>query len=136
MFTRDNITNYDLGKIYLTIQRENSKVIYNLKSCEINCREWLENIINKYNQNKNCKFKNKIKIIGREYVGHSFKNLKCYLYSHEMWVLNWLLIEKLNCCNYTIVNGDELLIPYKYVLDELKLFKLQDDLYLSVSKDC
>jgi hypothetical protein len=90
-YTLDNITNYDLGKIFLSIYRENSKVYYNIKSEQINCKNWLENIVYEYNQNKNVKFKNKITLIGKEALWFDSNSYKKYYYSKEMWVINWLL---------------------------------------------
>ena len=135
-YTLDNIMNFDLGnKIYLNIYRENSQVFYNIKSNHINCKEWLDDIINIYNQNKNSKFKNKLVLTGREEIWFRGGSYKQYYYSKPMWTLNWFLIEKLGYQNYECVNGDEKLVLYKYVLEPLELFKIQDDLFLTVEKE-
>lgn len=134
-YTLDNIINFDLGKVFLTINRNNSQVMYYLTSTKINCKEWLDEIINEYNQNKNLKFKNKLTIMGREQIWTDNESFKKYYYSTPMWTINWLLIEKLNYQNYECVNGKENLLKYKYVLEPVELFKIQDDLFLTVEKE-
>ena len=134
-YTLDNIMNFDLGnKIYLNIYRENSQVFYNIKSNNINCKSWLDDIINMYNQNKNSKFKNKLVLTGKEVIWYREGSYKQYYYSKQMWTLNWFLIDKLRYQNYECVNGDEKLVQYKYVLEPLELYKIQDDFFLTIKK--
>jgi len=134
-YTLDNIMNFNLGNnIYLNIYRENSQVFYNIKSNNICCKEWLEDKINIYNQNKNCKFKNKLVLTGKENIYIGTTTYKDYYYSKQMWTLNWLLIEKLEYQNYECVNGDETKTLYEYILEPLELFKIRDDLYLTIEK--
>ena len=134
-YALDNVLNYDLGKVSLNIHRNGTQVFYNIKSNLVNCKDWLEGVTNIYNQNKNCKFKNKLIFTGREEIWLRENSFKQYYYSKEMWVLNWLLIEKLNYQNYECVNGDEKMTLYKYVLEPLELYKIKEDLYLSVEKE-
>lgn len=134
-YTLDNIINFNLGKVYLTINRENQQVHYFIKSTEVNCKEWLEDIINIYNQNKNSKFKNKLVLTGQEVIWFKESSYKQYYYSKQMWTLNWILIEKLGYQNYECVNGDENIVQYKYILEPLELFKIQEDLFLTVEKE-
>lgn len=134
-YTLDNIINFDLGKVLLTINRENDNVIYNIKSNKINCNEWLNEIVNSYNQNKNSPFKNKMVLTGREEIWFRENSFKNYYYSKAMWTINWLLIEKLNFQNYECVNGNENELIYNYVLEPLELFKIQEDLFLTIEKE-
>lgn len=133
-YTLDNIVNFNLGKVYLTINRDNQQVNYFIKSTQVNCKDWLDEIVNDYNQNKNCRFKNKLVIIGKEDICYKAETYKQYYYSKYMWMLNWYLIEKLGYQNYECINGDEKLVQYKYVLEPLELFKIQEDLFLTVEK--
>lgn len=74
--------NFELGnKVYLNIYRENSQVFYNIKSNYTNCKDWLDDIINMYNQNKNSKFKNKLVLTGREEIWFREGSYKQYYYS-------------------------------------------------------
>lgn len=134
-YTLDNIINFDLEKVFLTISRDNNRVIYFIKSTKVNCKEWLDEIINNYNQNKNSPFKNKLVLTGREEILFRETSFKNYYYSKEMWAINWLLINKLNYQNYECVNGDIKTLMYKYVLEPLELFKIQDDLFLTLKKE-
>ena len=134
-YTLDNIVNYNLGKVYLTINRENQQVHYFIKSTEVNCKKWLDKIINEYNQNKNSKFANKIVLTGQEEPVLTMRTFRNYYYSKEMWVINWLLIEKLNYQHFQCVNIDNLNIMYKYVLEPLELYKIKDDLFLTIEKE-
>jgi hypothetical protein len=134
-YTLDNIVNFNLGKVYLTINRENLQVHYFIKSIEINCKEWLDKIINEYNQNKNSKFANKIVLTGQEELLLTMTSFRNYYYSREMWVINWLLIEKLHYQHFQCVNGDNQNIMYKYVLEPLELYKIKDDLFLTIEKE-
>lgn len=134
-YTLDNINNFNLDKVFLTIYRNDSQVIYNIKSNKINCKDWLDEIINNYNQNKNSKFKNKLLLTGKEDIYLTKNSFKIYYYSKAMWTINWLLIEILNCQNFECINGDENVIQYKYVLESLELFKIKDDLFLTVEKE-
>jgi hypothetical protein len=134
-YTLDNIINFDLGnKIYLNIYRENSQVFYNIKSNNINCKKWLDNLINTYNQNKNSKFKNKLVLTGKEEIMFSMKSYKNYYYSKQMWTLNWLLIDNLGYQHYECINVEEKIVQYKYILEPLELYKIQEDLFLTVNK--
>lgn len=134
-YTLDNIINFNLGKVYLTINRENQQVHYSIKSTQVNCKEWLDKIINEYNQNKNSKFTNKIVLTGQEEILITMTSFRNYYYSREMWVINWLLIEKLHYQHFQCVNGDNLNIMYKYVLEPLELYKIKDDLFLTIEKE-
>jgi len=134
-YTLDNINNFNLGKVFLTINRDGFQVIYYIKSHKVNCKEWLDELINDYNQNKNLKFKNKLVLTGREEIWLKDNSFKNYFYSKAMWTINWLLIDRLNYQNYECVNGDEKVLMYKYVLEPLELFKIQDDLFLTVEKE-
>lgn len=40
-YTLDNIVNFNLGKVYLTINRDNQQVHYFIKSIQVNCKVWL-----------------------------------------------------------------------------------------------
>jgi hypothetical protein len=134
-YTLDNIVNFNLGKVYLTINRENQQVHYFIKSTEVKCKEWLDKIINEYNQNKNSKFANKIVLTGQEELVLTMTSFRNYYYSREMWVINWLLIEKLYYQHFQCVNGDNQNIMYKYVLEPLELYKIRDDLFLTIEKE-
>ena len=55
-----------------------------------------------------------------------------------MIAINWYVIEKLNYQNYECVNMGETVDDkhiYKYVLEPLECFKIQEDLYLTVKKE-
>jgi len=134
-YTLDNIVNFNLGKIYLTINRENQQVYYFIKSTQANCKEWLDKIINEYSQNKYSKFANKIVLTGKEEIVLTMTSFRNYYYSREMWALNWLLIEKLDYQHFQCVNGDNQNKIYKYVLEPLELYKIDDDLFLTIEKD-
>lgn len=134
-YTLDNIINFNMGKVFLSINRNNCQVTYNIRSSQIECKEWLYEIINDYNQNKNSDFKNKLVLKGREVIQIDSSSFKSYYYSKDMWCINWLLIEKLNYQHFECVNGQEKTLMYKYVLEPLKLYKIQDDLFLTVEKE-
>lgn len=134
-YTLDNIVNFNLGKVYLTINRDNQQVHYFIKSTQVNCKEWLDEIINDYNQNKNSKFTNKLVLSGKEEIYITMTTYKNYYYSREMWVINWILIEKLNFQHFQCINGDSQSVLYKYVLEPVELYKIKEDLFLTIEKE-
>lgn len=95
----------------------------------------MDKIINEYNQNKNSKFKNKLVLKGKEEIRSNGETFKFYYYSKDMWCINWLLIEKFNYQNFECVNGDKNTLMYKYVLEPIVLFKIQEDLFLTIEKE-
>lgn len=133
-YTLDDITNFDLGGIFLSVNRDARQCLtYHLTSSTIKCKKWLEDLMNEYDVNKSKRFKNRVLLFGAEDVTHhgEYKN---YCYSLEMWAINWLLIEKMNCQNFQCVNSKSNAILYKYVLEPMTIYKIDDDLYLSIDK--
>ena len=137
-FTIDNVSNFLLDKdqILLTIYRENNLVYYNIKpeNVDINCKNWVNHIVDIYNQNKQKELKNKLVLTGQETLWYQDNAYKKYYYSKPMWAINWYVIDQLKYQHYECVNGDEKTSVYGYVLDALEFFKIQDDLYLTIKK--
>lgn len=52
-----------------------------------------------------------------------------------MWALNWVLIEKLNYQHFQCANGDNVNTLYKYILEPVELFKIREDLFLTIEKE-
>lgn len=137
-FCLDNITNFKLDEeIDLSITRKNNHVYYTLKSKTIKCKDWLEKILNIYEENKNCKFKNKLVIYGSEknndYNNDDKNRNKIINYSTLMLALNWHVIENLGHQKYEYIEDDNLI--YNYILDSIGLLQIDDDLYLQVDKE-
>ena len=126
-YTLDNIDNFQLDEIILTIKRENNYVYYYLKSTTVCCKEWLENKIQFYNQNKD-KFKNKVVLSGQECIYYTQTNYKKYYYSNYMWALNWYSIDILKHQNYECTDDN-------YILEPIDMFKIENDIYLSITKN-
>jgi hypothetical protein len=132
LFSLNNVNAFKIDdNIELSISRNNNLVYYTLRSKTTQCKEWLEEIIKIYDENKNCKFKNKLIIHGSETTCYSGKKTVCY--SNLMLALNWHVIEKLKFQNYEYVEDDNLI--YNYILDSISLLKLDEDLYLEVDKE-
>ena len=137
-FCLDNVTNFKLDEeIDLSITRKNNLVYYTLKSKTIQCKDWLEKVLNIYEENKNCKFKNKLVIYGSEknndYNNDNKNRNKIISYSTLMLALNWHVIENLGHQKYEYVEDDNLI--YNYILDSIGLLQIDDDLYLQVEKE-
>lgn len=133
-YTLNDITNFDLGGIFLSVNRNaQQRLTYHLTSSTIKCKKWLEDLMNEYDINKIERFKNRVILFGAEDIIHNgeYKN---YCYNLEMWAINWLLIEKMNCQNFQCVNSKSNAILYKYVLEPMTTYRIDDDLYLSVDK--
>ncbi len=131
-YTLDNISNFEIDAVKLTITRDNGHVYYHLKSDKICCKQWVENKITFYNQNK-AKFKNRLVLSGSEVISYTRESNKAYCYVKLMWVINWYVIEKLGFQNYECVVGDHI-NPYRYILEPLDLFELEEDLFLTIKK--
>ena len=114
-YTLDNIVNFELDDVTLSISRDNGFVYYYLKSDKICCKQWVESKISYYNQNK-AKFKNKLVLSGSEITYYSSESNKKFCYVKLMWVINWYVIEKLGYQNYECIYGD-VVNQFKYILD-------------------
>lgn len=126
-YTLDNISDFKLDDILLTIKRDNGFVFYCLKSTTTCCKEWVENKIEFYSQNKS-KFKNKLVLNGQECIYYTHNDYKKYYYSDYMWALNWYIIEILKYQNYECNNG-------KYIMEPIELFNIEDDIFLTIEKN-
>ncbi len=131
-YTLDNIANFEIDDVKLTITRDNGNVYYYLKSDKICCKQWVESKITYYNQNK-AKFKNKMVLSGSEVISYTRDSNKAYCYVKLMWVINWYVIEKLGYQNYECVVGDTT-SQYRYILEPIELFELENDLFLTIKK--
>lgn len=137
LFCLNNISNFKLDEnIEMTIYRNNEDVNYILRSKTIQCKDWLENILNIYQENKNCKFKNKLIMYGSEkntdsFIGHITS--KIISYSNIMLTINWYVIEKLGYQKYEYIEDRNLI--YNYILDSIPLLKIDEDLYLEIDKE-
>ena len=131
-YTLDNIINFEMDDVNLTITRDSGYVYYNLTSDKVCCKQWVENKIQLYSDNK-IKFKNKFVINGQEITHYSQESGKKFYYPKLMWVINWLVIDKLKFQNYECVCGDNS-SQYKYILEPIEHFKLEDDILLTVKK--
>ncbi len=131
-YTLDNIVNFELDDVTLSISRDNGFVYYYLKSDKICCKQWVESKISYYNQNK-AKFKNKLVLSGSEITYYSSESNKKFCYVKLMWVINWYVIEKLGYQNYECIYGD-VVNQFKYILEPVELFELEEDLYLTIKK--
>ncbi len=131
-YTLDNIVNFELDDVTLSISRDNGFVYYYLKSDKICCKQWVESKISYYNQNK-AKFKNKLVLSGSEIAYYSSESNKKFCYVKLMWVINWYVIEKLGYQNYECIYGD-VVNQFKYILEPVELFELEEDLYLTIKK--
>ncbi len=131
-YTLDNIVNFELDDVCLSISRDNGFVYYLLKSDKICCKQWVESKISFYNQNK-AKFKNKMVLSGSEVTRYMENSNKVYCYVKLMWVINWYVIEKLGYQNYECVAGD-CANQHKYILEPVELFELEEDMFLTIKK--
>ncbi len=131
-YTLDNIVNFELDDVCLSISRDNGFVYYLLKSDKICCKQWVESKISLYNQNK-AKFKNKMVLSGSEVTRYMENSNKVYCYVKLMWVINWYVIEKLGYQNYECVAGD-CANQHKYILEPVELFELEEDMFLTIKK--
>ncbi len=131
-YTLDNIVNFELDDVCLSISRDNGFVYYLLKSDKICCKQWVESKISFYNQNK-AKFKNKMVLSGSEVTRYMENSNKVYCYVKLMWVINWYVIEKLGYQNYECVAGDSA-NQHKYILEPVELFELEEDMFLTIKK--
>lgn len=144
IFTLDNINNFDMGGIFLTINRNNEKsqVIYKIKSDKINCKEWLNTLSEDYINKTKKKFKNSLFICGVEQILKNDSNSnndfnKLYQFPEILWILNWYLIDILNCQNIQCSNGyrnNQYFEDVKYILTSLEYYQIKDDLFLSLDK--
>ncbi len=135
-YTITNLNNFKIDDINLTVKRENNNVYYYLKSKKINCKNWIENLMYDYEQKKVCKYKNKISISGREMMSYNTDNNHAIYHKFpiEIHALNWFIIDILKYQHYLITgycNPNE----YSCILNKLNLFKIEEDLFLSVTKE-
>ena len=134
-YTLNNINNFKIDdNIELSISRNTNIVNYIIRSKTIQCKDWLENIVEIYNDNKSCKFKNRLIIYGYELpiIGYSTSS-KMIQYTNLMLALNWHIIENLGFQKYEYI-GDINLI-YNYIIEPINLLKIETDLYLSIDKE-
>jgi ATP-dependent 26S proteasome regulatory subunit len=133
-YTLDNLNQYPIeNDVFLTIYRENQLVYYNIKSKEKNCKDWINSTIHFYHQNKNQKFLHKLVITGREELWYCNNSFRKYFYNKEMWALNWYIIEILKYQNFECIPDNNSL--YKYVLQSLDLYKIQEDFFITIEKE-
>jgi hypothetical protein len=126
MLYNDNVT--------LSVHRENDLVYYNLRSKDIECKTWIEKIVDIYNSNLIKELKNKLIISGQELIWQNETSFKKYYYAKTMWAINWYVIEKLNYQHYEYINSTKELMFYNYVLEPIEFLKLEDDLFLTIKK--
>ncbi len=135
IYSLDNIENFELDEnIFLTIYRDNNSVYYCLKSNKICCKEWVENKIKFYNQNK-AKYKNKLVLKCFELT--NFCNTKnnpgrSLYYSKQIWAINSFVINELKYQNFSYVEDD--ISSNKYILEPIDYLELEEDIVLSLTK--
>jgi ATP-dependent 26S proteasome regulatory subunit len=134
-YTIDNMTNFKLfnDDILLTVYRETNRVYYNIQSINNNdCKDWIDKITNIYNKTVTKELTNKLLLTGMELIWNDTTNYKKYYYSKSMWALNWYVIEQLNYQHFECANGS--LMVYNYILEPITFLKLEEDLYLTITK--
>lgn len=129
LYTLGEIDNYEIDNIKLSITRNSNKVYYYIISNNISCKNWLDNVIENYNQ-YNDEFKYQIKLTGTEFINR-YKRVHLLM---EMCVLSWYLINRLNYTNYEICINTLDLNKIEVLLNT-KLFKINKDIYISVSRN-
>jgi hypothetical protein len=133
IYTLGDIDNFEINGIFLSIYREQTNVYYLLKSDTKNTKEWIEGLIKTYEQKKDDEFKNKVIVQGREIIDYQDADAyKTYYFTDEMWALNWFIIEEKNYQKHRISNGTN--AKYECVLEDLDLFELDTDLYLTIKR--
>ncbi len=124
----NNINNYNCDNINISITRNNNIVYYYLKSNEICCKKWINDLI--------IRFEYKYKVIlsalqNHDDCGHS-SNYKSIEFNPLMMAIDWYVINKLNINNYEIVEINK---EHNYILNPVSSLKLEDDLYLTIKKE-